>query len=108
MSDHTTLMCAHGIYTWITHLDSSPGHLSQALWKGVLEPSRTATYVKYPYLEYPHRQSALAGFDDQTYFLPANNCDVVIIYEDNLWYTCLRQLGNNRGRAEKVRQNPKN
>jgi hypothetical protein len=23
----------------------------------VLEPSRTATYVKYPYQEYPHRQS---------------------------------------------------
>ena len=27
----------------------------------MLEPSRTATYVKYPYLEYPHRQSDLAG-----------------------------------------------
>ena len=26
----------------------------------LLEPSRTATSVKYPYLEYPHRQSDLA------------------------------------------------
>jgi len=31
ISDHTTLMCDPGIYTWITHLDSFPGLLSQAL-----------------------------------------------------------------------------
>jgi len=42
------------------------------------------TCVKYPYLEYPHRQSAfrvlLAGFDDHSYFLPFAIVMYLIIY----------------------------